>query len=145
MMKNVRELIREAIRLNDPSLLPPIRGAAFDSAVMLWNPGANLVATQTGTGLLIEGTGFRGNSCRIYVPQATGTTPTLNVVIQESNDNSAYTPLVTFDQIIAAGTYRRYVSTRKRYVRAVLTVGGTTPNFGFVQVGFDTGGSQLGT
>lgn len=115
---------------------------AYDSAVMLWNPGSNLTSTQTGTGLLIEGTAFRGNSLRIYVPQATGTTPTLDATVQESNDNSAWNLLVTFPQITAAGTYRRYISTRKRYVRVVLTVGGTTPNFGQVQVGFDTGTSQ---
>lgn len=116
---------------------------AYDSADMLWNPGSNLTATQTGTGLLTEGVPFSGISLRVYVPQATGTTPTLDIVVQESNVlGSGYTPLVTFDQITAAGTYRRRITSRKRYLRAVLTVGGTTPNFGAVKVGFETGSEQ---
>ncbi len=116
---------------------------AYDAEVMLHNPGTALTATVTGTGKLIEGTPISGKFIRASVPAATGTAPTLDIVIQESDTLGAgYVTVVTFAQIVAAGIYRRIYSSRKRYVRAVLTVGGTTPSFGNAQVGFDTGGEQ---
>lgn len=118
---------------------------AYDAEVMLHNPGTDLTATATGTGKVIEGTPFDGPVVRVSVPQATGTSPTLDITIQESDSlASGYTTVVTFDQITAAGVYYRRYSSRKKHVRAVLTVGGTTPNFGKVQVGFATGGEQKG-
>ena len=118
---------------------------AFDAEVMLSNTGTDLTATVTGTGKQIEGTSFDGLPIRVSVPQATGTSPTLDITIQESDTlGSGYVTLVTFAQITASGVYRQRYSSRKKYVRAVLTVGGTSPNFGKVQVGFETGGEQKG-
>ncbi len=116
---------------------------SYDADMMLSNTGTDLTATINGTGKQIEGTPINGKFIRVSVPQATGTSPTCDITIQESGTlGSGYTTVVTFDQIIAAGIYRRVYSSRKKYVRAVLTVGGTSPNFGKVQVGFDTGGEQ---
>ena len=116
---------------------------SYDADVMLHNTGVDLTATVTGTGKQIEGTAIDGHYIRVSVPQATGTAPTLDITIQESDTlGSGYQTVVTFAQIIAAGVYRRVYSSRKKYVRSVLTVGGASPNFGKVQVGFDTGGEQ---
>ncbi len=116
---------------------------SYDADVMLHNPGTDLTLTATGTGKLIEGTAIDGHYIRVSVPQATGTSPTLDITIQESDTlGSGYQTVVTFAQITASGVARRVYSSKRKYVRAVLTVAGTTPNFGKVQVGFDTGGEQ---
>ena len=117
---------------------------SYDADVMLHNTGVDLTATVTGTGKLIEGTAIDGHYIRVSVPQATGTSPTLDITIQESDTlGTGYVTVVTFAQITASGIYRRIYSSRKKYVRSVQTLGGTTPNFGKVQVGFDTGGEQV--
>lgn len=121
---------------------------AYDAEVMLHNPGTDLTSTATGTGKLIEGTPFDGMPIRVVVPACANADNTLAVTIQESDVlGSGYTTTVTFDTISGAvtaqpGIYRRWVSLRKKYVRSVATVAGTTPNYGKVQIGFDTGGEQ---
>jgi len=116
---------------------------AYDADVMLHNPGTDLTVTATGTGKLIDGTAIDGQYVRVSVPQATGTAPTLDITIQESDTlGSGYQTVVTFAQITTSVVARRVYSSKKKYARSVLTVAGTTPNFGKVQVGFDTGGEM---
>lgn len=118
---------------------------AYDANTMLHAPGTNLTVTITDTSLQINRTPLAGLFVRLTVPQATGTSPTLDVKVQESSDNSTFVDLVTFAQITVAGIFRRRVSTQKAYVRTVHTVGGTTPNFGIVVTGFETGGEYIPT
>jgi hypothetical protein len=114
---------------------------AFDSVGMLRAVAAgNLTATGNGTGLQIDGTPASGVGIRIHVPQATGTTPTFDCVIADSPDNSTWKARLTFDQITVAGQYRQRLVTKQKYVRFQATVAGTSPNFGVVQIGFETGG-----
>jgi hypothetical protein len=114
---------------------------AYDSLGMLRAAAAgNLTVTGNGTGLQIDGTAAAGVGVRIHVPQATGTTPTADIVIADSPDNSAWKSRLTFDQITVAGEYRQRLVTKQKYVRFQATIGGTTPNFGAVQIGFETGG-----
>jgi len=57
-----------------------------------------------------------------------GTTPTLDIKVQESADNVTFTDVAgaTFAQMTAAGIYSLLVITHvKRYVRTVSTIGGT--------------------
>jgi hypothetical protein len=69
----------------------------------------------------------------------TGTTPTLTLQIQESPDNATWTnnPIIPTFQLTASnqvGTAEiraGQLSAGKRYARAQLTVGGTTPSFTF--------------
>lgn len=121
---------------------------AYDTLGMLRASSAgNLTATGNTAGLQIDGTPFSGVFLRVHVPQATGTSPTLDITIQESADNSAWRNVVIFPQITAAGPYRRiYASPGSfgKYVRAAMTVGGTTPNFGAVQIGIETGSEYRG-
>lgn len=59
-----------------------------------------------------------------------GTTPTMDLTIQGSYDNSTYYPLVKFPQYNAIGVYRRKLPANDyEYVRADYDVGGTTPSF----------------
>lgn len=62
-----------------------------------------------------------------------GTTPTLDLKIQESDDNSNWSDITgaTFTQLTAAGREEIHFKSNKRYIRAVATIGGTTPSFTF--------------
>lgn len=71
----------------------------------------------------------------VYVPQATGTSPTLDVEIEVSDDNSTFVDYLKFPQITAAGLYFLTGKTNKRYRRYAADTGGTTPNFGNVVIG----------
>lgn len=70
-----------------------------------------------------------GVPVEVVVSAVSGTSPTLNVTIQESDDDSTYTDLVKFPQITAVGRHMRLVQSAKRYLRADYVVGGTTPSF----------------
>lgn len=66
-----------------------------------------------------------------------GTSPTLDVKIQGSNDNgSNWTDIVSFTQVTtaAASEYKRFLAPFKQ-LRAVADVGGTSPSYGKVQCG----------
>jgi len=75
------------------------------------------------------------------VPQATGTSPTLDITIQESDDDSNWHTALSFRQISAKGKYFITGKLDGRYRRYTATVGGTTPNFGAVIIAPVIGGS----
>lgn len=105
----------------------------LDSNLMLIESAADVEATVTGTGVKI-GPSVEDETWLIYVPSKAGTTPTLVVTIEESADNSSWTQTTSLT-VSAAGQYFQTVKSNKDYRRAVLTVGGTTPNWGKVMVG----------
>ncbi len=71
----------------------------------------------------------------VIVPQATGTTPTLDLHIQGSENGSTVSePGVALPQITAAGTYYVHHKFNSRYRRFSAVTGGTTPNFGTVLI-----------
>jgi hypothetical protein len=77
----------------------------------------------------------------VIVPAApTGTTPTLDVTIEESDDDSSFRTVLTFEQISAKGKYFVTGKLDGRYRRYTATVGGTTPNFGKVIIAPQIGG-----
>lgn len=93
-------------------------------------------ATVTGTGVdLSPYVNTVNTNLKIVadVGTVTGTTPTLDIKIQDSDDNSTYADITsaTFTQITAtgAGAVEIHTKTNKRYIRAVGTIGGTTPSF----------------
>lgn len=67
----------------------------------------------------------------LSIGAASGTTPTLDVKIQESSDNSTFTDLPNgaFAQKTGAGFAELNIKGFKRYIRAVHDVAGTTPSF----------------
>jgi len=94
---------------------------------------ATKTASETGSGIHV------GENVELDVEvnvrgTVSGTSPTLDVVIEESDDNITFTTLHTFAQITAAGLAKALMRTTKQYVRADLTIGGTTPSFGGLEV-----------
>ena len=73
-----------------------------------------------------------------------GTSPTLDVKIQGSNDSgSNWSDIVSFPQMTAAG--KKYVRALTPYkeIRAVIDVGGTSPSFGKIFCGIVPAGEGL--
>lgn len=68
---------------------------------------------------------------RLDVTAASGTTPTLAVVVQTSPDEVTWRALGSFATVSAAGALERRLPGASRYVRAVWTVAGGTPSFTF--------------
>ncbi len=91
-----------------------------------------LTSSADGTG--IDRLGFDDAMFMLEVGAVSGTSPTLDVKIQESADNSTFTDIsgATFTQITAAdksATLRVNLAGKKRYLRAVATIAGTSPSF----------------
>jgi hypothetical protein len=69
----------------------------------------------------------------LSVGSVSGTSPTLDVKIQQSDAaGSGFADIAgaAFAQVTATGSQEIKVTPTKRYVRAVVTVGGTSPVFG---------------
>jgi len=93
-----------------------------------------LAASGNGTSLDLRG--YNGNIMALLTSEAgTGTTPTLDVKIQDSADNAAFadiSPAKAFTQVVAVASHQEIsVDPRavRRYIRAVSTITGTGPNF----------------
>lgn len=113
----------------------------FDAELMLINSTANVTATVNGAAVDFNGPDTSELNIRVIVPQASGTNPKLTIAYQESDDGTTnWVTVYTFPQIAAAGEYNHKCRAGKRYRRAVATVAGTSPNFGFLMVGASTGG-----
>ena len=68
-----------------------------------------------------------------------GTTPTLDVKIQDSTDNLTFADVSgkVFTQVTDSASIQSLaIDTRavRRYIRAVLTIGGSTPTFGLAAI-----------
>ena len=103
------------------------------------------VASGNGAGIDLQG--YQG-VLKIVLDSGAGggTTPTLDVKIQDSTDNSSFTDVVNkaFAQVGAGASLQSLgIDTRgvKRYIRAVLTITGTSPTFGLAVVA--TGQKQI--
>jgi hypothetical protein len=67
----------------------------------------------------------------VLVGSVSGTSPTMTVKLQGSNDGSTWADIAdsTTETISAAGTYTKEVDITRPYVRSVCTLGGTSPVF----------------
>lgn len=98
-------------------------------------PTAARTATANGTGVDLQQ--YSGDVAVVLDSAAgTGTSPTLDVKLQDSADNSTFADITgaTFTQVINAASQQKIVVNKdaaRRYVRAVATIGGTTPSFTF--------------
>ena len=99
---------------------------------------ARRTSTLTGTG--IDVLAYEGVALVVLNASAgTGTTPTLDVKLQHSDDNSTYADVTggAFTQVTdvagSAGVQVKKinVSDLTRYVRVIGTIAGTTPSFDF--------------
>lgn len=95
---------------------------------------AGLIVTTNGAG--VDAKDFIGIGALVLDSAAgTGTTPTLNVKIQDSDDNITFADLATpvaFAQVGVGALQQRLALNMdggRRYIRVVATIGGTTPSF----------------
>lgn len=101
-------------------------------------PAASRSSTLTGTGIdVLE---YEGVALVLLNASAgTGTSPTLDVKLQHSDDDSTYEDVTSgaFSQVTDAAetagvkVMKLNVSDLKRYLRIVGTIAGTTPSFDF--------------
>lgn len=97
-------------------------------------PGVRVTATGNGTGVDVKD--YVGKAKVVLISSAGGgTSPTLDVKLQDSPDNSAWTDIsgATFAQVTDAADSTEAISVdlnnADRYIRAVKTVTGTSPTF----------------
>lgn len=95
-----------------------------------------VTSTVTGTG--IDLLGFNDAMITMEIGTVSGTAPTLDGKIQESDTiGGTYTDITgaVFTQVIASNSSQRIrvgglgVGSRKRFIRYVGTIGGTTPSY----------------
>ena len=96
---------------------------------------ATRTTTATGTGVDLKNA-YQGLAAVVLANGATsGTSPTMDVKIQDSADNSTFADVTgyTFTQVTAALTNPSVITidirNLRRYARAVVTMGGTSPSF----------------
>lgn len=94
----------------------------------------NLNASADGSWVDFGGPDLVVREYQIDVPQAAGTTPTLTLQIQDSNNGSTVNEKVEIPVINAAGQYFVRAKFKGRYRRFSAVLGGTTPNFGAVEI-----------
>jgi hypothetical protein len=98
--------------------------------------------TTTGNGTGVDLLGYEGKlKITLDIGTVSGTTPTLDLKIQDSADNSSFADLATpvaFAQQNAAGINHLGLDVRlcRRYIRAVATIAGTSPHFNCAVLGY---------
>jgi hypothetical protein len=92
--------------------------------------------TSTVNGAGVDMLDYEGKAQAILGSAAgTGTSPTLDVKLQDSDDNSTFADITdaTFTQVTNAAVANQGIAVdlaaARRYVRAVATIGGTSPSF----------------
>ena len=115
-------------------------GGGFDNNLMLINSTSKVTSTVTGDAVDFNGPDLYEINIRAVVPLADGTSPKMVLKIQESDDKSNWDDLYVFPDIEAVGEFNKKMRGTKRWRRAVATITGTSPDFGFVMVGASTGG-----
>lgn len=94
--------------------------------------------TATANGTAVDTQGYNSLACTLEVGAVSGTSPTLDVKLQESDTSGGtYTDIsgATFTQVTAANSSQVIrldglnTGSRKRFIRAAATIAGTTPSF----------------
>lgn len=111
----------------------------FDANLFLRTSGAvSLTQTETTAGIAINRTPLTALAWVMNVPkQSIG--DTITAKLQHSTDDSSYSDLVPLEvvasttaAITTSSQYVRRFATELKYVRAIFTVAGTSPDFGAV-------------
>jgi hypothetical protein len=118
---------------------------AFDANLMTRTTG-NLTTTESGSGVILRGTGVKGMAARAAVPTAYNDNDTLIMKVWVSNDNTTYYLHAQSDTLKTFKTNPRDVIvalvTDHKYAKIQLVPSSTTAaniNFGVVKAGFVTG------
>lgn len=90
--------------------------------------------TASGNGTGVDTQGFSDATVFIAAGALSGTTPTFQYTVQESDDNAAWSANISglVANITVANSQKAIrigsLTSRKRYLRVVVTIGGTTPS-----------------
>lgn len=114
----------------------------FDNTKMFIQSTNDVTANVTGEAVEFPGEDMRELYVGIFAPQATGTTPKLVATLEESSDKVNWKVVATSEPLTTKGNVTMHACCKKRWRRVVLTVTGTTPNFGKVIAGLVTSGNQ---
>lgn len=113
---------------------------AYDYHTMFFNTTAATTSTTTSSVIDFHGPDLEELDYRIVVNgTVSGTTPKIVATLETSDDNSTFTTEMTFPDITAAGETHKKFRSRKRYRKLKLTITGTTPSFGHIEAGIDSG------
>ena len=113
----------------------------FDKDLMLIETSSAMTSTTTGDPVDFHGDDLYEVNYRAVVGGTiSGTTPKIVLKIQGSDDKSNWSDICVFPDITAAGEWNMQVRGKGQYRRAVATLSGTSPSFGWVKVGVSTGG-----
>jgi hypothetical protein len=110
----------------------------FDDLLMLIDGDSDGSLTTTGTysGIEVDESPVSGFAFLAVVPNEADVN-TLDIDIQQADTDAdgSYATIASFPQIDAVGRYSIVAYVWKDYVRASVSVAGTTPDFGAVSVG----------
>ena len=99
-------------------------------------PTSSAARTTSGTGTALTGYGkVTAMRCQLNVTAASGTSPTLDVVIEDTLDGTNWNTVGTFTQ--ATGATRQVINISAPFgdtVRTRWTIGGTSPSFTFAVI-----------
>lgn len=96
----------------------------------LFNDGSSAVTADGQSSGLTVGPGEY--DIDIVVQAKSGTSPTMDIKVQESDDGSTWYDLAVFPQMTAVGQWNRKVKTERERLRLDYNVGGTSPSFTLV-------------
>lgn len=113
---------------------------AYDLHTMFFDTTAATTSTTTSSVIDFHGPDLDELDYRIVVSgTVSGTTPKIVATLETSNDNSTFATEFTFPDITAAGETHMKCRSKKRYRKLKLTVSGTSPSFGHIEAGIDSG------
>lgn len=113
------------------SLAPKANGRfAFREVVNLVGSATTVVTqTATTTSATMDLASYGTARMDLHVTAATGTTPSMTVVINHSPDGTNWTALGSFTAATTATDQHKVFAGCDRYLQAVATITGTTPSF----------------
>lgn len=101
----------------------------MDANLYLLSSATKTSSVTNATGVDFGGADLQPLCYRLVVTAASGTSPTLDVKIQESDDNSTWRDFAAFKQMTTTGIERVTAKSDARYRRYYATIAGTTPSF----------------
>jgi hypothetical protein len=98
---------------------------------------ASTALAESGESGSVDVSGIDELSVYLDISAASGTEPTIDVVIQDSPDGTNWYDHTTFSQKTAVGKDAKRISNFGKFMRAKYTIAGTNPSFtaGIVAVG----------
>lgn len=113
---------------------------AFDVNTMFFDTTAAVTATATSSAMDFHGPDLTELAYRFVVNgTVSGTTPKIVPTLETSDDGVTYATEYTFPDITGVSDTIVKYRAKKRYRKVKLTVSGTSPSFGHIEVGIDSG------